>query len=178
MKAVVYTEYGSPDVLQLKEVEKPTPKDNEVLIRVHATPVNFGDIIARNLGKISPREFNMPSLFWLFARMEFGFRKPRKNILGSELAGEIERSRVRRRLAHQLVERNVNVVQGRPGIRVRVVVRVRSAGHARARRWARRRIVEVRIDGCHAGIDVDPQILFRIADQSQSVDRWIEVDAK
>jgi len=90
MKAVVYTEYGSPDVLQLKEVEKPTPKDNEVLIRVHATPVNFGDIIARNLGKISPREFNMPSLFWLFARMEFGFRKPRKNILGSELAGEIE----------------------------------------------------------------------------------------
>jgi len=90
MKAVVYTEYGSPDVLHLKEVEKPTPKDNEVLVRVYATPVNYGDLIARKLGKMSPREFYMPSLFWLFARMEFGFRKPRKNTLGSEFAGEVE----------------------------------------------------------------------------------------
>ena len=48
MKAIVYTEYGSPDVLQIEEVEKPAPKDNEVLIRVQATPVNFGDLLARN----------------------------------------------------------------------------------------------------------------------------------
>ena len=48
MKAIVYTEYGSPDVLHLDEVAKPAPKDNEVLIRVHATPVNFGDLMARN----------------------------------------------------------------------------------------------------------------------------------
>jgi NADPH:quinone reductase-like Zn-dependent oxidoreductase len=90
MKAVVYTEYGAPEVLHLKEVEKPTPQDNEIQVRVYATPINFGDIIARKLGKISPNEFYMPSLFWLFARMEFGFKKPRKNTLGSEFAGEVE----------------------------------------------------------------------------------------
>ena len=60
MKAVVYSEYGPPDVLKLKEVAKPTPKDSEVLIRVYATPVNYGDITARNFGNISSREFNMP----------------------------------------------------------------------------------------------------------------------
>jgi NADPH:quinone reductase-like Zn-dependent oxidoreductase len=90
MKAIVYTEYGPPDVLQLKEVEKPTPKDNEVLVKVYATPVNYGDIVARNFGNISLREFNMPALFWLIARIEFGLRKPRKQILGAEFAGEIE----------------------------------------------------------------------------------------
>ena len=60
MKAIVYTEYGPPDVLQLKEVEKPAPKDDEVLIRIHATSVNFGDIAARNYGNISHRDFFMP----------------------------------------------------------------------------------------------------------------------
>jgi NADPH:quinone reductase-like Zn-dependent oxidoreductase len=90
MKAIVNTEYGSPDVLHLKEVEKPTPKDNEVLIRIYATTVNFGDMMARNFKAISPRKFNMPFLFWLPARLAFGFRKPKKNILGSEFAGEIE----------------------------------------------------------------------------------------
>jgi NADPH:quinone reductase-like Zn-dependent oxidoreductase len=91
MKAVIYTQYGSPDVLQLKEVEKPTPKDNEILVRIHAASVNYGDILARKLAKISPyREFNMPLIFFLPARMEFGFRKPKKNILGNEFAGEVE----------------------------------------------------------------------------------------
>jgi len=90
MKAIVYTEYGSSDVLQLKEVAKPTPEDNEVLIRIYATTVNFGDLMARNFKAISPRKFNMPLLFWLPARLAFGFSKPRKNILGSEFAGEVE----------------------------------------------------------------------------------------
>ena len=90
MKAIVYTEYGPPEVLQLKEVEKPTPKDNEILIRVYATSVNYGDIIARNFKEISPRKFNMPFLFWLPARIFFGLRKPKIKILGSEFAGEIE----------------------------------------------------------------------------------------
>ena len=90
MKAIVYTEYGPPDVLQLKEVEKPTPNDNEVLIRIFATSVTYGDITTRNMRKISPRKFNMPFPFWLLARMMFGVRKPRKTILGAELAGEVE----------------------------------------------------------------------------------------
>ena len=90
MKAIVYTEYGAPDVLQLKEVEKPSPKDNEVLIRIGAITVNFGDMLARNFKAVSPRKFNMPFLFWLPARLAFGFSKPRKNILGSEFAGEVE----------------------------------------------------------------------------------------
>jgi NADPH:quinone reductase-like Zn-dependent oxidoreductase len=90
MKAIVFTEYGSPDVLQLREVGKPTPKDNEVLIRIHATTVNYGDLLARNFRNVSSRQFNMPMLFWLFARITFGVRKPKKNILGSEFAGEVE----------------------------------------------------------------------------------------
>jgi NADPH:quinone reductase-like Zn-dependent oxidoreductase len=90
MKAIVYKKYGPPDVLQLKEVEKPTPKDNEILIKVYATPVNYGDITARNFSNISPSKFNMPMLLWLPARISFGLRKPKNPILGSELAGEIE----------------------------------------------------------------------------------------
>ena len=90
MKAIVYEKYGPPDVLQLKEVEKPIPKDNEVLIRIYATSVTYGDIMTRNMRKISPRKFTMPLPLWLPIRIMFGFRKPRKKILGSELSGEIE----------------------------------------------------------------------------------------
>ena len=90
MKAIVCTKYGPPEVLQLKEVAKPTPKDNEVLIRVHATSVNFGDMMARNFKAITPREFNMPFLFWLLAKISFGPSQPKITILGSEFAGEIE----------------------------------------------------------------------------------------
>jgi len=90
MKAIVRTKYGPPEVLQLKEVDKPAPKDNEVLIRIYATPINFGDIMARNFKAVSPRQFNMPFLFWLFAKISLGFTKPKITILGSEFAGEIE----------------------------------------------------------------------------------------
>ena len=90
MKAIVYEKFGPPEVLQIKEVEKPIPKDNEVLIKVHAVHVNFGDIITRNFRKISPRKFHQPFLLWFFAKIFLGFRKPKVKILGSEFAGEIE----------------------------------------------------------------------------------------
>ena len=90
MKAIVYTEYGPPDVLQLKEVEKPAPKDNEVLIRNYATTVNFGDIVARNFSNVSHKDFFMPLPIWLLGRTISGIRKPKHTILGAELAGEIE----------------------------------------------------------------------------------------
>ena len=82
MKAIVYHKYGSPDVLELKEVEKPTPRDNEVLIRIYATTVHVGDVRMRS--------FTVPRLQWLFARIYLGLRKPKRAILGMELAGEVE----------------------------------------------------------------------------------------
>ena len=84
MKAIVYTEYGSPDVLKLKEVEKPTPKRNEVLIKVHATTVHIGDTILRR-GKHPDSKF-----FTVMLHITLGIRKPRRTILGMEIAGEIE----------------------------------------------------------------------------------------
>ncbi len=83
MQAIVWTKYGSPDVLQLKEVDKPTPKDNEVLIRIHASTVTAGDC--------ELRRFQVQFLFWLPVRIIMGIRKPKKGrIQGQELAGEIE----------------------------------------------------------------------------------------
>ncbi|MCI0713570.1 MAG: NAD(P)-dependent alcohol dehydrogenase [Chloroflexi bacterium] len=90
MKAAIYTRYGSPDVLQLQEVDKPTPKDNEVLIKVYAVAVSFGDLMVRNIKAVTPRNFTMPTPLWLPVRLMFGFRKPRVNILGAQLSGEIE----------------------------------------------------------------------------------------
>ncbi|KKL60871.1 hypothetical protein LCGC14_2201010, partial [marine sediment metagenome] len=83
MKAIVWTKYGPPDVLQLKEVEKPTPKDNEVLIRIYATTVLAGDCELRSL------KFSL--LMRALMRLGFGLRKPKRvTILGGDLAGEIE----------------------------------------------------------------------------------------
>jgi NADPH:quinone reductase-like Zn-dependent oxidoreductase len=91
MKAIVFTEYGPPDVLQLKEVEKPSPEDNELLVRNYATSVTtYGDLFVRNFKEVSPREFTMPFPLWIFTKMFFGFSKPKINIMGSEFAGEVE----------------------------------------------------------------------------------------
>lgn len=90
MKAVVYTEYGPPDVLKLTEIDKPTPQDNEVLIKIHARSVGFGDLLARNFPASTPRSFNMPGPLWFIARLAIGWNKPRATILGAELAGKVE----------------------------------------------------------------------------------------
>jgi NADPH:quinone reductase-like Zn-dependent oxidoreductase len=90
MKAIVYREYGGPDVLKMEEIKTPSPEANEVLIKVHAVSVNFGDLMARKFRNISPKEFNMPLLFWMLARFGFGFRSPKISILGNSFSGEIE----------------------------------------------------------------------------------------
>jgi len=83
MKAIVWTKYGPPDALQLREVAKPTPKDNEVLVRIHAATVTAGDCEVRSL--------ELPILFRLPLRIYIGLIRPtRVKVLGQELAGEIE----------------------------------------------------------------------------------------
>jgi len=83
MKAIVWTKYGPPEVLQLKEVEKPTPKDNEILVKIHATTVTSGDCEQRSL--------KLSFLYRLLMRLYIGIRKPKRiTILGMELSGEIE----------------------------------------------------------------------------------------
>ncbi|MCE7983359.1 MAG: NAD(P)-dependent alcohol dehydrogenase [Caldilinea sp. CFX5] len=89
MKAITFTEYGSPDVLKLTEVATPTPKANEILIKVHATTVNTGDLWARNFKAISPGQFSMALPLWVISRLVFGVNKPKIQILGAEVAGEV-----------------------------------------------------------------------------------------
>lgn len=82
MKAILWTKYGAPSLLQYGEVAKPTPKDNEVLIKVRAATVTPGDC--------EIRRFDMHPLFWLPLRLYFGLFKPKRHFLGMEVAGEVE----------------------------------------------------------------------------------------
>ena len=82
MKAIICTKYGDPDVLQLQEVAKPTPKEDEILVKIHTATVTAGDTRMRS--------FNVPISFWIPARLALGVTKPRKKIPGMEFAGEVE----------------------------------------------------------------------------------------
>ncbi len=88
MKAVICTKYGLPDVLKLQKVEKPIPKDNEILVKIHATTVHIGDTKIRSFRP--GMGFILDLLVKPIMRIMIGFRGPRKKILGMELAGEVE----------------------------------------------------------------------------------------
>jgi NADPH:quinone reductase-like Zn-dependent oxidoreductase len=82
MKAVICTKYGSPEVLKLIELPKPVTKNNEVLVKIHATSVTSGDVRVRG--------FCVPVSFWIPARIALGITKPKTTVLGSIFAGEVE----------------------------------------------------------------------------------------
>ena len=82
MKAIAWTKYGAPEVLELREFEKPSPKNKEVLVKIHASSVTAGDCRLR--------AFKIPVGFWLPTRLVFGLIKPRNPIIGMDISGEIE----------------------------------------------------------------------------------------
>ena len=82
MRAIVCTDYGPPDVLQLRDLPKPVPKDDEVLVRIRATTVSTADC--------ELRRFDFAPWIWLPMRLGFGIRRPRRSVLGQDLAGDIE----------------------------------------------------------------------------------------
>ena len=90
MKAAKITEFGPPSVLHMAEMEKPSPKKSEILVKIHARSVNFGDLMARRFKQVRLSEFNMPILLWIPSRLFFGLQKPRVQIMGSEFAGVVE----------------------------------------------------------------------------------------
>jgi NADPH:quinone reductase-like Zn-dependent oxidoreductase len=84
VKAILHTQYGPPDLLQFKEVDKPAPKDDEVLITIHATTVSSGDCNVRNFTFVTKSMLPI-------AKLMFGIGKPwKERVLGTELAGEVE----------------------------------------------------------------------------------------
>ena len=111
MKAILHTQYGPPDLLQLKEVETPSPKDNEVLVAIHATTVSTGDCNVRNFTFVTKSMLPI-------AKLMFGIGRPWKaRVLGTELAGEVERV-------------GKDVTKFKPGDRVVASTGAAGGGHA------------------------------------------------
>src|SRR5882724_6878416 len=111
MKAILHTQYGPPDLLQFKEVVKPSPKDHEVLIKVHATTVSTGDCNVRNFTFVTKSMLPI-------AKLMFGIGKPwKERILGTELAGEVE-------------EAGKDVTRFKTGDRVVASTGIAGGGHA------------------------------------------------
>ena len=90
MKAIVCKKYGPPEVLQVQEIEKPTPKSNEVLIKIKATAVTASDCIIRGFNMPGDPKFPMKQIMGLMMRFYVGFTKPKNPVLGLVLSGEIE----------------------------------------------------------------------------------------
>jgi len=91
VRAAYLAEFGPPEVLHIRDVTAPVlRRPHDVLVRVRATSVNFGDTLVRNFAAVTPRAFHMPWLFWLIGKLTFGFRRPRVHVLGSEFAGTVE----------------------------------------------------------------------------------------
>ncbi|MGK7311869.1 MAG: NAD(P)-dependent alcohol dehydrogenase [Candidatus Longimicrobiales bacterium M2_2A_002] len=90
MRRIARHQYGPPEVLRLENAPRPQPAADEVLVRVRATTVNYGDLLARDFRSVRPSTFNMPYPLLLLSRLYFGPRRPRQPVLGSEFAGRVE----------------------------------------------------------------------------------------
>jgi NADPH:quinone reductase-like Zn-dependent oxidoreductase len=90
MRAVVLTRFGPPEVLQPAKRPDPVPKGHQLLVRVRATSVNYGDLVVRDFPSVTREQFNMPALFHLLAKLAIGTRRPKSEILGSEFSGVVE----------------------------------------------------------------------------------------
>ena len=90
MRRIARHEYGPPDTLRFEEAPRPVPGPKDVLVRVRATTVNYGDLLARDFRSVGPSKFNMPYPLLLLSKLYFGPRRPRQPVLGSEFSGVVD----------------------------------------------------------------------------------------